>query len=59
MGCDLAYVRYTCPRDGQTHELPFGTVNLEPGSSEDLTELAERYEAQAAELRRVAAEAEE
>lgn len=56
MRCDLAYVRYTNPRDGSTHEMPFGTANLEPGNPDALIEVAERYEAQAAELRRLAEE---
>jgi hypothetical protein len=56
MGCDLVYVEYAHPTDGSIHELPFGTVNLEPGGYERLIELANRHEARAAAPRRMAEE---
>ena len=56
MGCDLADVRYVDPRDGEEHVMPFGTANLSPGEPAALIEIAERYEAAAAELRRLAEE---
>ena len=54
MGCDLVDVRYEDPRDGQVHTRPFGTVNLSPGEPNELLEAAERFEALAARLRRLA-----
>lgn len=56
MGCDLAYVRYTSPRDGSTQEMPFSTANLAPGNREALVAVAEHHEALAAEARRLAGE---
>jgi hypothetical protein len=54
MRCDLAYVEYIDPRDGETHTLPFTTRNLLAGDPAVFLAMAERHEAQALELRRLA-----
>ena len=57
MGCDLIYVRYQNPVDGEEHEMPFADTNLQPGSRDELIARAQRHEEQAAVLRRMAEEA--
>ena len=51
-GCDLIHVRYAS--GGAEHERPFTNDDLNPATPEALRHLAERLEAQAAELRRIA-----
>lgn len=53
-GCDIVDIRYENPRDGKVHEMPFGLDHLQVGSRSALLEVAEHYEAMAAELRRLA-----
>lgn len=53
-GTDLIEVEYQDPRDGTVHVMLFGTANLSPGEPAALIEIAERHEAIAAELRRMA-----
>ena len=56
MGTDLAYVKYTDPRDGFTETSPFGKANLMAGDREALLAMAVRHEEQAAALRQFAEE---
>ena len=56
MGCDLVTVRYTSPRDGSEHELPFATYNLFAADRAALLARAERHEEQARRLREMAGE---
>lgn len=56
MGCDLAYVRYQHPRNGEVQELPFSTANLEVGDRDGLLARAARHDEQAAKLRAMADE---
>jgi hypothetical protein len=51
MGCDLAYVRYQHPRDGEQHVMPFSTANLVVGDRTALLARATRHDEQAARLR--------
>ena len=53
-GCDLLDVEYVHPDDGLTYVRPFGLHHLSPGSPDVLLQMAQRYEALAAELRRLA-----
>ena len=51
MGVDLVDVEYVESRTGETHIMPFGLYNLESADPAHLTELAERWEHMAAEMR--------
>lgn len=57
LDCDLVDVEFTDPRDGRLQELPFDPHDLERGDARTLIAMAERHEAQAAGLRRLAIEA--
>jgi hypothetical protein len=52
--CDLVDVAYENPQDGEVRVMPFGKANLSQGDPATLTALAARYDALAAELRRLA-----
>jgi hypothetical protein len=56
MGCDLAYVRYQHPGDGEIHVMPFSTANLELGDRAGLLARAARHDEQAAKFRAMADE---
>ena len=51
-GADLVDVRYKHPRSGEQHIMPFNRSCLESATPAALTELAERYESIASDLRK-------
>ena len=55
-GCDIVDVRYTDPKTGEEHTMPFGLSCLGPADQATLLALAECHEALAANLRKLAGE---